>query len=170
MLGAAQRQWLIDAVIGSRATWKVIVSSVSLSVPTGRLARDSWTSANLLGLPEEGAGFATERDAILDAFRRAAVANLVFLTADVHHAELLRHEPTAGWAFHEFIAGPLAASFGRPRPVDWGLNPRTLFALGGVENFGHVKIDGRGLTVKIVDVAGAVRFTRTVSPGGPAPS
>jgi len=96
MLGAAQRQWLIDAVIGSRATWKVIVSSVSLSVPTGRLARDSWTSANLLGFPEEGAGFATERDAILDAFRRAAVANLVFLTADVHHAELLRHEPTAG--------------------------------------------------------------------------
>jgi PhoD-like phosphatase len=96
MLGAAQQQWLIDAVIGSRATWKVIVRSVSLSVPTGRLARDSWTSANLLGFPEEGAGFATERDAILDAFCRAAVANLVFLTADVHHAELLRHEPTAG--------------------------------------------------------------------------
>ena len=84
-------------------------------------------------------------------------------------AEQLRHEPTAGWAFHEFIAGPLATSFGRPRPVDWGLNPRTLFALGGVDNFGHVENDARGLTVKIVDAAGAVRFARTVPPGGPAP-
>ena len=35
MLGAAQRRWLIDAVSSSTAVWKVVVSSVPLSVPTG---------------------------------------------------------------------------------------------------------------------------------------
>ena len=163
MLGAAQKRWLIDRVTASTATWKVVVTSVSLSVPTGRTARDSWSNANILGFPEENAtGFAVERDAILRALREARVKNLVFLAADVHHAELLRHHPTPEWSFHEFIAGPLSASLGRPRPVDSGLNPRSLYGLGGIENFGEVTIDSTGLTVRIVDLTGQVRFTHTI--------
>ncbi|MBI2526947.1 MAG: alkaline phosphatase D family protein [Candidatus Rokubacteria bacterium] len=165
MLGAAQKRWLVEGVPASTATWKVVVTSVSLSVPTGRGARDSWSNANILGFPEEGGtGFAVERDAILRAFREAGVRNLIFLAADVHHAELLRHEPAAGWAFHEFIAGPLSASLGRPRPTDQELNSRTLYGLGEVENFGEIRIDEAGLSVRIVDVTGRVRFTHTLAP------
>jgi alkaline phosphatase D len=165
MLGAAQKRWLIDGVTGSKAVWKVVVSSVSLSVPTGGKAHDSWSNANILGFPEENAtGFAWERDAILRAFRDRGVKNLIFLTADVHHAELIRHHPMPGWSFHEFIAGPLSASLGRPRPLDMGLNPRTLFATGEVENFGEVAIDTAGLTVRIIDIDGQVRFTHTIGP------
>jgi alkaline phosphatase D len=163
MLGAAQKRWLIDGVTSSSATWKIVVSSVSLSIPTGRRARDSWTNANLLGFPEEGAtGFAVERDAILRAFRTAGVRNLVFLAADVHHAELLRHHPTPEWSFHEFTAGPLSATLGIPRPVDSGLNSRSLFATGSAENFGEISVDKTGLTVRIVDVDGRIRFTHTI--------
>ena len=165
MLGAAQKRWLVDGVTASTATRKVVVTSVSLSVPTGRSARDSWSNANILGFPEEGGtGFAVERDAILRAFRTAGVRNLVFLAADVHHAELLRHEPAPGWVFHEFIAGPLSASLGRPRPTDQGLNSRTLYGLGEIENFGEIRIDEAGLTVRVVDVTGHVRFTHTLAP------
>jgi alkaline phosphatase D len=163
MLGAAQKRWLVESVVRSAATWKVIVSSVPLAVPTGGKAHDSWSNANALGFPEENAtGFAIERDALLRAFRQSGVRNLIFLAADVHHAELIRHHPDGDWSFHEFIAGPLAASLGRPRPLDNGLNPRSLFALGGVENFGDVSVDATGLTVRIVDVTGAVRFTHTL--------
>ncbi len=165
MLGAAQKRWLIDSVAASTATWKVVVSSVPLSVPTGGKAHDSWSNANVLGFPEENAtGFALERDAILRVLRERGVTNLVFLAADVHHAELIRHHPTPEWSFHEFIAGPLSASLGRPRPLDMGLNPRSLFALGGVETFGEVSVDPAGLTVRIADVSGAVRFTHTIGP------
>jgi alkaline phosphatase D len=165
MLGAAQKRWLLDGVKGSTATWKLVVSSVSLSIPTGRRARDSWTNANLLGFPEEGAtGFAVERDAILRALRTAGVRNLIFLVADVHHAELLRHHPTPEWSFHEFAAGPLSATLGIPRPVDSALNPRSLFATGSTENFGLIAVDRTGLTVRIVDVDGRVRFTHTIGP------
>jgi alkaline phosphatase D len=163
MLGTAQRRWLIDGVTGSPATWKIVVTSVPLSVPTGGKNHDSWSNANILGFPEEnGTGFASERDAILRVFRQRGVKNLVFLSADVHHAELIRHHPTPEWSFHEFIAGPLSATLGRPRPLDMGLNPRTLFAVGEIENFGEVAIEPTSLTVRIIDIDGQVRFTHTI--------
>jgi alkaline phosphatase D len=165
MLGAAQKRWLLDAVTSSAALWKVVVTSVSLSIPTGRPdARDSWTGVTPFGLPREGVGFATERDAILDYFRRHAVKNLVFVAADVHHAEVIRHRPGRRWSFHEFVAGPLSATLGRPRPLDATLNPNSLFARGGVFNFGEVVIEPAQLTVRLIDDTGAVMFTHTLAP------
>jgi alkaline phosphatase D len=165
MLGAAQRRWLVEGVTASTATWKVIVSSVTLSLPTGRPERrDGWSGANILGLPQDGAGFATERDAILRAFRERDVRNVVVIAADVHHAELIRHHPHLDWSFHEFIAGPLAASPGRPRPLDFSLTPRSLFARGGVFNFGEVTIEPAHLTVRLIDDTGAVMFSHTIGP------
>jgi alkaline phosphatase D len=166
MLGADQRRWLLDAVPASTAVWKVVVSSVPLAVPTGRPERrDSWTNANVFGLaPEKGTGFVTERDAILREFRGRGVRNLVVLAGDVHHAELIRHHPHRDWSFHEFIAGPLSATPGHPRPLDERLNPRTLFAQGGVFNFGEVTIEPTHLTVRLVDEPGTVMFTHTIAP------
>ena len=163
MLGATQRRWLVDAVAGSSAVWKVVVSSVPLSVPTGGRAHDSWSNANARGVPEEhSTGFAVERDAILRALRQRGVKNLVVLAADVHHAELIRHHPTPEWSFHEFIAGPLSAGPGKPRPLDAALTPRSLWSLGGTANFGDIAIDAAGLTVRIVDALGQTRFSHTV--------
>jgi alkaline phosphatase D len=163
MLGAAQKRWLLDAVTSSSAVWKVVVTSVSLSIPTGRpQARDSWTGVSPFGLPQDGAGFVAERDAILDHLRKHDVKNLVFVTADVHHAEVIRHEPTPSWSFYELVAGPLSAAPGRPRPPDVTLNPRSLFARGGVFNFGEVAIEPGRLTVRLIDDAGTVMFTHTI--------
>jgi alkaline phosphatase D len=163
MLGATQRRWLVDAVTGSTAVWKVVVSSVPLSVPTGGRAHDSWSNASARGVPEEhGTGFAVERDAILRALRQRGVKNLVVLATDVHYAELIRHHPTPEWSFHEFIAGPLSANPGKPRPLDAALTPRSLWSLGGTANFGDIAIDATGLTVRIVDGLGQTRFSHTV--------
>jgi alkaline phosphatase D len=132
-------------------------------VPTGGAAHDSWSNAGPRGVPEErGTGFAVERDAILRALRQRGVKNLVVLTADVHHAELIRHHPAPDWSFHEFIAGPLSATLGKPRPLDTALTPRSLWSLGGTANFGDIAIDAAGLTVRIVDGLGQTRFSHTV--------
>jgi alkaline phosphatase D len=164
MLGAAQKRWLLDGVTGSDAVWKIVVTSVSLSIPTGRPdARDSWTGVSAFGLPLDGAGFVTERDAILEHLRKHAVKNLVFVAADVHHAEVIRHEPAPPWSFHEFVAGPLSATTGRPRPLDATLNPRSLWARGGVYNFGEVVVEAAQLTVRLIDDTGAVMFTHALS-------
>jgi alkaline phosphatase D len=165
MLGAAQRQWLLDGVATSTAVWKIVVSSVPLALPTGRPGRrDSWSNATVWGLPQEGEGFATERDRILRALRARGARNLVVLTADVHHAELIRHHPFPDFSLHEFIAGPLSASTGRPRPLDEGLGPRSLFARGGVNSFGAVTIEPERLTVRLLDEAGTEMFSHTIGP------
>ncbi|PYM25563.1 MAG: hypothetical protein DMD78_06165 [Candidatus Rokuibacteriota bacterium] len=166
MLGAAQRRWLLDGVTASTATWKMVVTSVPLAVPTGRPERrDSWTDVNVFGMaPENGTGFVTERDAILRQLRTRGVKNLVFLAADVHHAEVIRHQPTPDWSFHEFIAGPLSATLGRPRPLDMRLNSRSLFAQGGVYNFGAITIEPTHLVVRLIDEQGNALFTHTLGP------
>src|SRR3989475_12630768 len=127
--------------------------------------RDSWSNASVYGTPQEGGtGFAVERDALLRQLRERGVKNLVFVAADVHHAEIIRHHPAPGWSFHEFVAGPLSARFGRPRPLDEGLNPRSLFARSGVNNFGEVTLEPTHLTVRLYDEEGAVLFTHTIKP------
>ncbi len=165
MLGAAQRRWLIDTAVASDAVWKVVVSSVPLSVPSAGRYKDSWSNATVWGLPEEnGTGFAVEREAILRAFSAKLVRNLVWVAADFHHAEVIRHRPWPSFSFHEFIAGPLSASRGRPKPLDQALNPHSLFALGDIDNFGEVAIDNGGLTVRVFDVTGAMRFEHKIPP------
>jgi alkaline phosphatase D len=165
MLGLPQRRWLVEGVSTSTALWKVVVTSVSLSVPTGRKSRDSWSNANVWGFPEEGStGFAVERDSILGELRARGVKNLVFLAADLHHAELIHHRPMPEWSFYEFIAGPLSAGLGRPRPLDQALGPKTLFAFGGGYNFGVIRIERGTLGVRIVDAAGQERGSHTTAP------
>lgn len=163
MLGAAQRDWLVDAAATSDAKWKVVVSSVPLALPTGRRGRrDSWSSANVYGTPEPGAGFATERDRILASLRDRGVKNLVVVTADVHHAEIIRHEPHPGFVLHELIAGPLSASLGTPRPLDDTMRPVSLWARGGINNFGEVLVEPGRLVVRYVAEDGAVLHERVI--------
>jgi alkaline phosphatase D len=165
MLGPAQRRWLVNGVTRSPAVWKIVVSSVPLAIATGRGARDSWSSG---GDPRsgrrDGTGFSVERDAILKAFEARGVKNLLWLTADVHHAQVIRHEPWPGLSFHESMAGPLAAPHWVVQPLDASLKSRSLFGLEGVENFGAVTIDASGLTLRIIDAAGTTRFQHTIAP------
>jgi alkaline phosphatase D len=169
MLGREQRTWLLTRVPASDATWKLVVSTVPLGMFTGGVESDSWSNANVLGFPRRGTGFVHERDAILGTLRDRGVRNLVFLSGDVHHAELIRHVPARGFTVHEFIAGPLAARQGYPRPLDRSLRSRSLGSLGWAYNFGEIEADGAALTARIIDVAGAVRAAVRISAnGGPA--
>jgi alkaline phosphatase D len=164
MLGAAQRRWFLDAAAASDATWKLVVSSVPLGIFTGGRHADSWSNANVLGYPRGGTGFAHERDLILAELRARGVRNVVFLTGDVHHAELLRHQPAADYAIHEFIAGPLSARRGYPRFLDRSLRSRSLGSLGFAMNFGEILADATALTARIIDISGTTRATTTLRP------
>ena len=44
------------------------------------------------------------------------------------------------------------------------LNPRSLFARGGVFNFGEIVIEPAHLTVRLIDDTGAVMFTHVIKP------
>lgn len=152
MLGPEQRRWLIEALVDSTAPWKVVVSSVPLSIAKGRPFGDSWARRNILGYVT---GFATERDAILRELRRRGVERLVVLVTDVHHGAFFTHRPAAGPEIHELIAGPLAA---RPQPgrgpTDGSLHSTVHALHGGGPTFGELEVTAERLTARLFDGEG----------------
>ncbi len=160
MLGAAQRRWLVEAVAASPARWKAVVSSLPLSVPKAWPCGDSWAPTGVL----YRTGFAAERGRILEALRARGETDLLWITADVHFAALFEHHPAPGFVVHELIAGPLAAGPARAREPGRGLDSRTRFLAGRVQNFGEVTVGAAGVTVRWFDAAGALLGTRAIAP------
>ncbi|MGL5929955.1 MAG: alkaline phosphatase D family protein, partial [Dermatophilaceae bacterium] len=116
LLGAAQRDWLVDGLAGSRASWRLVANQVmamSLDLVPGRTVNtDSW----------DGYGF--ERAAVLDAVAAAGVEDVALLTGDIH----------------TFFAGQVSRT-GRDRSVrtpglDAGAPVATEFVAGSVTSPG----------------------------------
>ena len=158
MLGEAQLRWLLDGLSGSTATWKVIATSVPLSIPKGGgkevPGNDGWAGG------PDGTGFERERQVIVDAILGQKLKNVVFLGGDVHYVQANAYDPDGdGRAdFYEFIAGPLAAAPGRMTLPSPGLKPTNLIHEGGYFNFGIVRITKSALDVTVVDDKGTIRF------------
>ncbi|HEX7671784.1 MAG TPA: alkaline phosphatase D family protein [Polyangiaceae bacterium] len=167
MLGPEQRAWLERTLIGSDATFKVVVSSVTISVPSGSGGaggRDSWASY------DGPTGYEQELAGILRALRDAHVKNMVWIATDVHFATGFRYRPfpeTPDFVFHEFTAGPLGAMLLPTHALDDTFHPERLFFFGPdaqpksfdeatrYMNWGKITIDAKGtLALSIVDGLG----------------
>jgi alkaline phosphatase D len=165
MLGAAQKRWLLEGLARSDATWKLVVSSVPLSLGTGnerdlqgRHYRDAWAA----GQPDNPYGYGRELKEIVAALRDRKVANVLFLTGDQHYSNLFAYDPDGdGRAdFHEANIGALrAGGQGQNEVIDAGLNPKRLFTDAGKASFayGAVHVDGEAgrLTVSFHGEDGA---------------
>jgi alkaline phosphatase D len=178
MLGKEQRDWLVDAVGRSKATWKVIISSVPIAIPTGDDARgrDGWAS---FGSPT---GSERELRGILKELRGQGTKNLLWLTTDVHFAAAFSYAPFRehpDFVFHELVSGPLNAGVFTKEEFDDSLGASRLFLYGPLEptdirsfaeakrwfNFGLVETDAAGrLTARIVNGYGQVIYELELAP------
>jgi alkaline phosphatase D len=163
MLGASQLTWLVDGLKASNATWKVIVTSVPLSIPKGGGAAvpgyDGWAGG------PDGTGFERERQVIVDAIIANKIMNVVFLGGDVHWVQMNSYDPDDDGIpdFHEYIAGPLSARPGRLTPPSPGLHPKNFINEEGYYNFGLVRVTPRSFEVRIIDDAGKTRFSHRIA-------
>ena len=176
LLGLAQRRWLEQMLPLSDATWKVIVSSVPLSIPTGSLVtgRDGWADEGTDG------GFERELIEILEQFRHAGVRNLLWITTDVHFAAAFRYAPfpeAPAFRFYEFVTGPLNAGVFPNPVVDPTLRPEQLLYYAPsapIQDFGEavrwfsfglleIAADGL-LTARIVNGLGEEVFRLSLPP------
>jgi alkaline phosphatase D len=179
MLGREQLTWLKDSLAASDATWKVIVSSVPMSIPTGFPAtngRDGW--ANF----DQTTGFEQELLDILGFMERSGIRNTIWITTDVHFAEAFRYRPfpsNPDFVVYELATGPLNAGIFPIRDFDSTLNPEVLTFYGPPTaesvttweeakrwlNFGTLDFAGNGtLTAGIVNTAGETQFSITLAP------
>jgi alkaline phosphatase D len=163
MLGEQQLEWLLRGLIGSTATWKVIVTTVPLSISKGGGAgvpgNDGWAGGT------DGTGFEWERQVIVDTILGRRVKNVVFLAGDVHYVQANAYDPNGDGTtdFHEFVAGPLSAAPGRLTSASVELRPTTLMNETGYMNFGLIRVTKSSFEVTILDEAGATRFSYRLS-------
>ena len=162
MLGRAQRDWLVEELTRSTATWKFVVTSVPLANQKGGTlllpGNDSWARG------ADGTGFLSELRGIVDTLLARHISNVVWLAGDVHYAQVNDYDPNADGIvdFYEFICGPLSAAYGTPVRPNPELKPTSLYSEGGFSNFGVVSVDRSTLRLAIVDESGAPRFERTI--------
>lgn len=100
LLGATQRQWLIDGLTGSRAQWKLMGNQTFF----GRLAL-TFLGAQVAPFNVDAwDGFAVERRAITGAVREAGVKDFLIVTGDLH----------------THIASNVKHNYGNLNPLDLG--------------------------------------------------
>lgn len=163
MLGPAQLHWLLDGLTHSTATWKVIATSVPLSIPKGGGASvpgyDGWAGG------PDGTGFERERQVIVDAILGQKLKNVVFIGGDVHWVQANAYDPDQDGVidFHEFIAGPLSARPGRLTVASESLHPTRLINEEGYYNFGLARITKTSFELTVVDDAGKTRFSHRLT-------
>ncbi len=158
MLGHSQLLWLLDGLRTSTATWKVIATSVPLSVEKGGLGNDGW------GHEPSGTGFGRERQVIVDAILRQTIKNVVFLAGDVHWVQANAYDPNQDGVidFHEYMVGPLSARPGRLTAASDELHPIRLVNESGYQNFGLVRVTKDAFEVTVIDETGTQRFSHVV--------
>jgi alkaline phosphatase D len=172
MLGPQQRRWLEEALAASTATWKIIVASVPLAVPTG----DGFASG------DSDRGFEHEAAELFAVLHARGVHNPLWLTTDVHIATGMLYRPIADdpqWESRELITGPLNAGIFPQRGLDPTFRPQRLFFYGPKSadsvtsfgdavhwfNFGMLEVLASGrLSASIVNGNGQTVYRMTLKP------
>ena len=182
LLGAAQRAWLEESLVKSDATWKVIVASVPLSIPTGGAdARDGFAAGG------GATGFAREAASIFETLRAHGVRNHLWITTDVHFATGFAYRPIAadpGFLSHEIITGPLNAGVFPRDDLDPTFRPERLFYYAPPQahdiasfdeaqdwfNFGLLEVFNNGrLSIGVFNGRGQAVYRTTLTPDPPPP-
>ena len=184
-LGRAQIAWLKRMLRSSRATWKVIAADMPIGLivgdgmdAQGRPRYEAIANGNGPALGRE-----LETADLLRYIKQQRIANVVWLTADVHYCAAHFYDPSRAVfqdfePFWEFVSGPLhAGSFG-PNALDDTFGPRVVFQKhppagqsnlppsAGLQFFGQATIDSatREMIVSLKDITGATVFTQTLRP------
>ncbi len=179
MLGREQLVWLKEKLKSSDATWKMIVSSVPISIPTGYPAdkgRDGWSGY------DQTTGFGQELKDLFRFMRDEGINNSIWITTDVHFAEVFRYTPfadTPSFKVHEFVTGPLNAGLFPNRKFDTSWGTESLFFYGPQSisatknyaeakswmNYGAVKIEENGImNISVRDINGKTLYEQTMYP------
>jgi alkaline phosphatase D len=120
MLGATQRNWLMQGLAASSAIFKFVATSVTMDGG----GRDRWD------------GYPQERAELLKYIKSKKISGVIFLSADLHYAGITRIRNGAG--LKDISAGPLGAPLNR---ITNGTASRFEFFLAENFNFAKITVD-----------------------------
>ncbi|MDJ1472032.1 alkaline phosphatase D family protein [Xanthocytophaga flava] len=151
MLGQEQFQWLIDALIYSRAAFKVIVIGGQV--------------LNTAELEENYTDYGTEREKLLNAISEAKIPGVVFLDGDRHHTVLSKLDRPGRYPLYDITVSPLTSSSHEPKnEPNTVAVPNTLVA---ERNFAIIEFKGpktdRKMIIHIHDVKGNEKWKQEIN-------
>ena len=132
MLGAQQKEWFLNTLNRSKATFKIVATSV----PFHGGSQDAWGN------------YKTERDEIVAFLKREKISNVVMISADYHFAREWINKRTG---IHEFTAGPLATfrAFDRTPEIRERHSKGPHFVFGDDFNFGLLAYDAASNSLRV---------------------
>ncbi len=148
MLGPVQRAWLKEQLGASKATFKVICSSVPVDFRTKGDSLDTWN------------GFRAERAELFDFIHDHKIDGVLLMSADRHRSDLWKIPRDKGYAFYEFNSSRLTNQHVH------GTMPAAEFSYNKKQSFGLVQFDTTAAdptaTYQIVTIDGEVVHGFTV--------
>ncbi len=140
MLGPVQKVWLKQKLGYSRATFKVICSSVPWAQGTKPGSKDTWD------------GFPQEREEILSFIRTRRIDGVLLLSADRHRSDVRKIERPGAYPLYDFTSSRLTNVHVH------NLIPGALFAYNDKCSFGLLEFDTTKpdpeVTLRIVSIDG----------------
>ena len=150
LLGEAQLDWLIDALLSSSARFKFVAIGGQVLNPAKVF--ENYSNA-----------YAKEREELLERIQREGIKNVVFLSGDRHHTELsmLRQ---GDLSLFDFTVSPLTSS-AATRNGDEGNTLRVEGTYVNERNFGTITLSGprleRTMTLRIFNSSGKMLWEKS---------
>ena len=151
ILGKHQVEWLIDALASSTATFKII------AVGSQFLATDK-RKEGFIHAPEE-------RQYIIDQITKNKIRGVIFVSGDVHGAELMKLDREGTYPIYEFTSSALTAG-ANANIAEQPSDNRVEGTAYGKHNFGVISVSGqrksRKLTLQLMDKDGKEVWKREI--------
>lgn len=149
--GDAQIEWLLDALVTSRATFKLVVVG-------GQVLNTAALFENYSTYPEE-------RNRFLDLLAKEKIPGVVFFSGDRHHTELTRLDRPGLYPLYDLTISPLSAGVSAP-PANEVNRGRVEGTLVNALNFGALEFSGprtdRVMTMRVYDSYGKELWNRSI--------
>ena len=123
MLGPDQKEWLLNLLKKSTATFKVIASPVPWSFESKKGAKDTWN------------GFHDERNEIFNFLSDNKIDGVFLISADRHRSDAWKIERDQDYPLYEFMSSRLTNQHYHP------LEPGALFGYNEKQSFGKLTFD-----------------------------
>jgi alkaline phosphatase D len=145
MFGEAQMKWLMESLLNSKATFKIIAGGNQMLSPV-----ISFEAFNK---------FPAEQKKLLDFIREAKIEGVLFLSGDRHLTELVKRTDLGTYPLYDFTSSPLTSGNYNPKgkaAENPARVPNTLVT--EVKNFGIIEVVGtskdRKLILRTIDLTG----------------
>ncbi len=152
-LGRVQLDWLKEALLSSRATFKVIAFGSQALNPLNRF--------------EVFAGY-PEYQELVDWIVQRRIEGVVFVSGDIHRTELLKVVPAGGYPLYDYTSSSLTAGLypRRPNTPEYDHPNRVPGTALDEHNFGVLRFEGprreRKLILRAHDKTGALRWEHVI--------